>query len=119
MKEKFALLVVSCDNYSDLWQPFFHLFWRFWPDCPFSVHLLTNNLNPKIQQVKNLLVGDDISWSENLLNALKQLKEEYIFLFLDDLFLYDYVKTDEVLRLFYWIAESNANYVRMFPYPRP
>jgi len=84
--DKFAVLVVSCDNYSDLWEPFFELFWRFWPDCPFNVYLLSNKINADIPRVKNLLVGDDISWSDNLRKGISQLKEKYILLFIEDLF---------------------------------
>lgn len=119
IKDKFAVLVVSCDKYSDLWEPFFQLFWRFWPDCPFNVYLLSNKVSAEIPQVRNLLVGDDLSWSDSLLKGVAQLKEEYVFLFLDDLFLYDFIKTDRVLKVFNWILASGANYVRMNPSQRP
>jgi hypothetical protein len=35
--DRIAIPVVSCDKYSDLWQPFFALFDRFWPDCPLDI----------------------------------------------------------------------------------
>ena len=119
IKDKFAVLVVSCDKYSDLWEPFFKLFWRFWPDCPFNVYLLSNRLNSDIQGVKGLLIGEDISWSDNLYNGVSKLKEDYIFLFLDDLFLCDFVKSDRVLQVLDWTLAYNANYVRMNPSPKP
>ncbi len=118
-KDQFAVLVVSCDKYSDLWRPFFKLFWRFWPDCPFNVYLLSNKISCDIPQAQNLLVGDDLSWSDSLRKGVSQLKEEYIFLFLEDLFLYDFVRTNKVLNVFNWILESNANYVGMNPYQKP
>jgi len=119
IRNKFAVLVASCDKYSDLWKPFFKLFWRFWPDCPFNVYLLSNRVIPDIPRVNNVLVGDDLSWSDSLCRGVNQLKEEYIFLFLDDLFLYDFVETNKVLKVFNWILESNANYVRMNPSQKP
>lgn len=119
IKNKFAILVVSCDKYSDLWNPFFKSFFRFWPDCPFDIYLLSNHRYASISKVKSLLIGSDISWSDNLYKGLDYLKEDYVFLFLDDLFLFDFVKTDEVLKLFTWIVESNVNYVRMNPSPKP
>lgn len=119
IKDKFAVLIMSCDKYSDLWEPFFKLFWRFWPDCPFNVYLLSNKVSTDVPQVKNLLVGYDISWSDSLHKGVVQLKEEYVFLFLNDYFLYDFVKTNKVLNVFNWIIESNANYVRMRPSPKP
>lgn len=119
IKDKFAVLVVSCDKYADLWKPFFQSFRRFWPDCPFAVYLLSNKIGTDLPQVKNVLIGDDVSWSDNLIKGLKSLKEEYVFLFLDDLFLRDFVKTEEVSKIFNWIAESKANYVKMSPLDRP
>ena len=34
--EKLAILVVSCDRYSDLWPAFIELFYRYWPDANIS-----------------------------------------------------------------------------------
>jgi len=49
---KIAVLVVSCDKYADLWPPFFQLFLRFWPECPFSVYLISNQKGPAYHDVK-------------------------------------------------------------------
>lgn len=119
VKDKFVVLVVSCDKYADLWEPFFELFQRFWPDCPFNVYLLSNRISTGAPKVNNLLVGDDISWSDSLSKGLGQIKEEYVLLFLDDLFLHDYVNTKEILEVFNWILESKPNYVRMNPSQKP
>lgn len=119
IKDRFAILVVSCDNYSDLWEPFFKLFWRFWPDCPFKVYLLSNNKKADIPGVDNLFVGDDVSWSDNLKIALKQIHEEYLLMFIDDLFLFDYVKSNKVNKVLEWMSKSCANYVRMNPTQKP
>lgn len=115
IKDKFAILVVSCDKYSDLWGPFFYLFRKFWPDCPFNVYLLSNKRGFSDPKVKNLLIGEDVSWSDNLRKAALNIKEDHILLFLDDLLLHSAVKTDEVLKVFDWILQTNANYVRMNP----
>lgn len=119
IKDKFAVLVVSCDKYSDLWKPFFQLFWRFWPDCPFKVYLLSNHSNFSFPGVNNILVGDDVSWSDNLKNALKQIEEQYVLLFIDDLFLVDFVNNEKILKVFKWMADNATNYVRMNPTVKP
>ncbi len=53
-----AVLVVSCDNYSDVWSPFFELYSRFWPDCPFNTYLISNtkeySVNYAGKQIDNL-----------------------------------------------------------------
>lgn len=115
LSNKFAILVVSCDKYSDLWGPFFNVFRRFWPDCPFNVYLLSNKIGFGDPKIKDLLIGEDVSWSDNLRKGILNIKEEYVLLFLDDLLLCDFVKTNEVLKVFSWILKSDANYVRMNP----
>jgi len=71
------------------------------------------------KSVQNILVGDDISWSDNLRRAVAQLSEPYVFLFLDDLFLHRRFNWKHVLKVFQWIAESQPNYVRMSASPLP
>ena len=37
-----AFLIVSCDRYSDLWEAFFTLLSKYWPDKNFHTYLLSN-----------------------------------------------------------------------------
>jgi hypothetical protein len=117
--EKVSILVSSCDKYSDLWDPFFKLFLNFWKDCPFRVYLLTDKLNINIPNVEVLPIGGYLSWSGALINALNFLKDDYILLFLEDLFLTDYVNTKAVLEIIDWSIETNVNYLRLNPSPKP
>ncbi len=114
-----AVLVVSCDNYSDVWQPFFELFKRFWGNCPYPVYLLTNHLRPQIEDVSIINVGDDISWSDNLIAGLQQIKEDYVFLFLEDLMLEGIVNSEKVKEVFDWTIVNQINYVRLNPSTKP
>lgn len=118
-KDSVAVLVVSCDRYRDLWNPFFALFWRFWPDCPFRVYLLSNTIGFSHPRVTSLLVGPDDSWSDNLIRGLPRVEEKYIFLFIDDLLLFEAVDTAAVLEVLEGFVGSNGNYLRMNPHPRP
>jgi hypothetical protein len=119
VRNRIAVLVVSCDRYADLWPPFFQLFFRFWPDRPFPVYLLSNAEKPGFPEVSHIPVGDDISWSDNLMKAIAAIREDYLLMFLDDLFLVDYVRTDRVLEICAWIADHDANYVRLNPSEPP
>jgi hypothetical protein len=110
-----AVLVVSCDNYSDVWDSFFELFHRYWSDCPFNIYLLSNTINSSFPNVRNILTGKDISWSDNLKKALDDIEENYVLLIIEDLYLYNIVQTDRVLRVIDWAICSDANYVRMNP----
>lgn len=113
IRKKIAILVASCDNYSDLWNPFFQLFWRFWPECPLDVFLLSNSQRLDDERIRNVLIGDDISWSDNLRRGILQLPYDYIFLFLDDLFLCDFVDASKVLPVFNWVVQYEPNCVSM------
>jgi hypothetical protein len=90
MKNDCAILIVSCDKYRDLWEPFFTTFWAQWPDCPFPVYLQSNTVSYTgkfKKRVKNLLTGEDVNWSRSLKTTLGQFPEKYIFMWNEDLFL--------------------------------
>jgi len=122
IKKYFAIIVVSY-IYTDLWSIFFKLFYRFWPDCPFKVYFFSNHVENKdissIPKVRNILIKNALSWSEVLKKGLNYVDEEYIFLLLDDFFLVDFVDTNKILNISYWILKNNINYLRMIPTPKP
>ncbi len=111
--------MLSCDKYADLWTPFFQLFRRFWPDCPFPVYLVSNRLRADIASVHQIQVGADLSWSDTLATALRRLDQPYVLLVLDDLFLLERVPSGEVVALLAWMIDSGANHLRLHPPPLP
>ena len=54
MKNKVAFLVVSCDNYCDLWYPFFKTFHKYWSECPYQLYLASNFKQYEDEKVKNI-----------------------------------------------------------------
>ncbi len=110
-----AILVVSCDNYSDVWPPFFELYLRFWPDCPFNTYLVSNMKEFSAHGVKTLPVGEDISWSDNLKNALTLIREQYVLVWIDDLFLLQQVDTSLVQEVVNEFIAKDGNYLRLNP----
>lgn len=115
LPERCAVLVVTCDNYKDLWQPFFALFHKFWSDCRLPMYLLTNHEQPQFPGVTVVQVGDDVSWSDNVINALAQIPQDYVFVMLEDLMLVDKINNTQVEKVFTWAIDNNVNYVRMNP----
>lgn len=93
------LLVVSCDGYSDVWRPFFTLFWKRWPDCPFPVHLGSNFRTYDDPRVRSVAVGEDLSWATGVRSMLDRLDSEYVILFLEDFLLRSPVDTARVEEL--------------------
>lgn len=112
MNKKYAILVLSCDKYSGLWKPFFSQFYKYWSNCPYQIYLGSNTKKyDGDQKVKTLLSGNYIDWSSNLLLILKQIPEEYIFIWLEDLFLTQKVEADLFQKSFRFMAEERANHI--------
>lgn len=79
-----ATVISSCDAYSDLWPVFFHFFFKHWGDSPFPIYLISNYRHYNDPRVISVRVGEDKSWSDNLIIALKSIPEENLFVWLDD-----------------------------------
>lgn len=99
LTKKIAVVITSCDAYSDVWPFFFPLMDKFWPDCPFRKYLVSNRLQPAYAGVHVICVGEDVTWSTNLKRALQLVPEEYILLFVDDLLFTSSVSTSRLFRV--------------------
>lgn len=113
-----AVLIVSCDRYKDLWGPCITLFRRFWSQCPYPVFLLSNTEAANFPNVSSIVTGTDISWSDNLLYALKHIQEEFVLLYIEDLFLTKHVDSALVESLIERCMTEKWNYLRLNPTPK-
>jgi len=109
-----ALLVVSCDAYKDLWRPFFHCLFKYWPDCPYNVYLGTNNLDIEDKRVKVLKIGKYVSWTDNVKKMIDAIPEAFILLFLEDYLLAGQVNTFEIERLFSLVLKDEIKCLKLF-----
>jgi len=118
--QKCAVLILSCDKYQDLWKSFFQQFWKNWPDCPYPVYLGSNTLSYSGDlKVKTILSGKDIDWSTSLLTILKQIPEEQILFWLDDLYLTDKVDNKSIEASFSFLNKVKGKHMhyRLNPHP--
>ncbi|HZS56620.1 MAG TPA: hypothetical protein VFA65_19600 [Bryobacteraceae bacterium] len=113
-----AVLVMSCDAYSDLWPPFFHLFWRYWSDCPWPVYLGTNQKSSGGQRVTVIAAGNG-EWSQRLRICLDQLDTDFVLLLLEDYFFDQPVSTSLLAQKLATLASLNGEQLRLFPLPGP
>jgi hypothetical protein len=114
-----AIVVMSCDRYSDLWEPFFELFFRHWPSCSCPVYLVGNERRSPHPRVTILNAGPDEGWSATLKRCLVQVPEQNVFTLIDDAFLVRAIDTARFLRLYEWFVAVGANYLRLRPSPKP
>ncbi|MBI5568417.1 MAG: hypothetical protein HY914_00575 [Desulfomonile tiedjei] len=114
-----AILVVSCDRYADLWDPFFQIFRKRWPDCPYPVFLGSNHKKYPNQGVNPVPVGEDRGWGRNLRLMLDNMGVRRVILFLEDFLLLTPVNTQRVQELAQLVEEQGVGCLRLYPHPPP
>lgn len=108
-----TILVVSWDGYRDVWEPFFHCFFKYWPDCPYPVLLGSNTLTYSDTRVSPVFVGTDQDYSTNLLRMLCYVDTEWIILWIDDVLLSAQVNTNRIHNLITLAQRKMAGHVRL------
>ena len=78
-----SVLIYSCDKYSDVWGPFFKLFFKYW-DCPYQVYLCTESEQCLIPEVKT--INADGTWSERIQKAVREIPTKYVIGMCEDMF---------------------------------
>ena len=86
-KDSISIVVLSFDKYHELWKPFFDYFFKSWPKCPYPIYLLNNFRMYNDKRIINLLVGDDLTWSNSLYLGLNKIKSQRVIFFYDDTFI--------------------------------
>ena len=114
-EKKIAFLVVSCDNYSDLWLPFFTLLDKYWKDRNAKVYLLSNHKDFSWPGVNTIKVGDDVSYSDNLSKAMEEIDEEWILLWLEDLFFAEDVNQSLLDKIISEFQSFDCGYLKIAP----
>ena len=113
---KCSVIISSCDTRDDIWHPFFTLFFRYWPDCPFPVYLISNYKKYDDSRVETISVGEDKGWATNMKTALKQIPTPYVLAMLDDLFLEKSTKTDYIESLVDYAQNNSIGYIGLVPF---
>ena len=104
-----AIIVSSCDAFFDAWRPFTVLFRKFWPDCPFKIFLIINQLRIRSSLLQPIAVGPDRGWSLNLQLALTQITHLYVLYIQEDYFLTAPVDRAQMAEDFAQVLAVNAD----------
>ncbi len=114
-----AIVVASCDKYSDLWEPLFGEFFKYWPDCPYPVFLVANEMVYQDKRVVTLLAGEDLDWSTTICKALENVKSSHVLFWIDDAFLSEAVCTKKIKSIFDFVLKEDINFLRLRSNPKP
>jgi hypothetical protein len=99
--------------------PFAKLLHRFWPDCPWSITLLTNHQAVDLPGIRCLPLGEDRGWAGNMLAALDQLSCDRILYLQDDYFLQAPVCHSHLINALLFAEQHQAGYLRLSGAPDP
>ena len=85
---KCSVIISSWDGYADLWEPFFTLFFRYWPDCPYPVYLVTSYKTYNDNRVISIAVGEHKGWASNIRKVLAKIATPYVICSHEDYFFF-------------------------------
>jgi len=113
--KKIAVLVISCDKYSDLWEPCAKVFNKYWPDCPYDKYFATNTKEFSSLGFSPILMGEDQTWSYGLKFALTKLemKYDYVLTLLEDYYFIEKLDNDYITKMFDSFVLAEGNFLRL------
>ena len=114
-----AIVVSSFDGFADIWEPFFTLLFRYWPDCPYHIYLISNFKRFDHPRVTTLPIGDDGKWANNLFAALERISATHIIYMQEDFFLTKPVDSLVVQRIVEHAIKNNIAAMHLFPGSSP
>ena len=113
-----ALLVQSCDKYSDVWDDFFNLRDRFWPDCTFKWYLATDAKPYNKEGVEVIHFGNIREWTTCMLKTLEKIKEPYVALFLEDAFIYKKIDNEIIKQDVQFVIDNKVDFLTLEKKPK-
>ncbi len=119
MSGDFAVLVLSCDKYSDMWGPFLHQFRKYFPSGNWPVYIGSNTIRCAEPGVTPVLSGPDSDWSTSCKKILEQIPERKLFVVLEDVFLEHRMDPQAFETTLRFVVERDANHVKYFKIPQP
>ena len=118
MRDNLTLLLVSYDGYSDMWPTFFECKEHFWPDCPYPIVLTNNEKSFKAQNLSVINCGKEAQWSTRTRVALESIESKYVLFLLEDLFISDKVKTEDIQTAIDLMEKDNLDYYKIMTFSK-
>jgi len=110
---RLAICVPSMDPNEEIWPIFFKLFAKYWPNCRPPVYLINNSRSFSYPKVNVISVGEEVSWSANLLKGMEMIPESQVLIVLDDYFLRSTVDSDRIDEFADYMASNDIGTIRL------
>jgi hypothetical protein len=109
-----ALIISTYDDSEDLWMPLEQTYREYWKDIRVPIFLTTNQKVFNSQLFNSLTIGNELSWSDNLIKSLNKITQEYVLLTFDDLFLTASVDNLVIEKLMKQAIQGKFNYLQFY-----
>jgi hypothetical protein len=116
--KELSILVLSCDKYADLWDTFFDVFEKNWPDCNYDIYLGSNSVEYDRENVKVLFTGEDKDWSSSARKIVEQIESKYVLIFLEDMLVGSKIDNDYVDNILSFMKEKDVKHLHVRPLPK-
>ena len=116
MKKKLAIVGIFYDGYVDIWEDFLELFYRNWPDCPYSLYIVDGVKELNFENdypVSVIHAGESAEYSRKVQCALNQIDADYFLLLLEDFFLEKKIEVDPIKDTLEIMSNNDVRYLRM------
>lgn len=111
------VFVATCRKFEQVWNPFFTLFKKFWPDCPYKVVMSTDT--GSYPGIKTISTGKDLGWVGNLIHGLQAIDADRVIFFIEDFLPNAPFNTDRIKNLIQHSIDHNIGCLRLQPCPGP
>lgn len=95
-----AVLINTWDGYADAWPMMSHSLQKYWPDCPWPIYWMCNELEPPMGtpiRISEREIGQKLSWGEMMQLALQEMPCGHFLFLHEDYWLVEPVNTDRLL----------------------
>ncbi|MFA6006376.1 MAG: hypothetical protein WC764_01465 [Candidatus Paceibacterota bacterium] len=118
-----AIIIASSDGYSDAWEAFFTLFFKYWPDCPYPLYLISSKKvypDSRVHTITSEQYGDvPAEWGKRIGAAVRSVPGDLFIYMQEDYFLMAPVDTTRIELLVKNFRLLNAVYIKLHPSPAP
>lgn len=108
---KISFCLCTYDGASDLWEPYFNLTQKYWPEffsC-FNKYISlceTKEIQFKQFVIKPVIATENYSFSQRLIKAINELNDEFVFISIDDYWLKSKVDQSRLKQCFEFIKSN-------------
>jgi len=111
LNKQLSILVLSCDNYSDLWDDFFNLKEKFWPECPYQWYVVTESIDYQRENVGVIKCGKELNWAGRFRKAVQSVDTPLVGVFLEDYYINAPIDNERIKGLVDFAIEKEVDFL--------